>query len=119
MRALLLLLVLVAAGLHPSAANGETSQTTQVIGCDDLIAISVYGAPEFTRTVRVGMDGFIRLPISHIGSLDAAKSKRRFHSVQKYRYYYATLFCIGCFFFDPLGGDRMMRPGDNHAFGFA
>jgi len=33
------------------------------IGNDDLIAISVYASPELTRTLRVGADGFIRLPL--------------------------------------------------------
>ena len=35
----------------------------QVIGIDDLLGISVYDAPEFTRTVRVGRDGCLRLPM--------------------------------------------------------
>ena len=35
----------------------------QRIGANDLLAISVYDQPEFTRTVRVGADGFIRLPM--------------------------------------------------------
>ena len=35
----------------------------QPIGPNDLIAISVYDAPELTRTVRVSVDGFIRLPM--------------------------------------------------------
>lgn len=33
------------------------------IGPDDLIGISVYDAPELTRTVRVGADGDVRLPM--------------------------------------------------------
>ena len=33
------------------------------IGRDDLIGITVYDAPELTRTVRVGSDGDIRLPM--------------------------------------------------------
>ena len=33
------------------------------IGATDLLAISVYGAPELTRTVRVSNDGLIRLPM--------------------------------------------------------
>jgi polysaccharide export outer membrane protein len=33
------------------------------IGRDDLIGITVYDAPELTRTVRVGSDGSIRLPM--------------------------------------------------------
>jgi len=35
----------------------------QPLGANDLIAVSVYDAPEFSRTVRVSDDGFIRLPM--------------------------------------------------------
>jgi polysaccharide export outer membrane protein len=35
----------------------------QQLGPGDLLAVSVYGAPELTRTVRVGSDGWIRLPM--------------------------------------------------------
>jgi polysaccharide biosynthesis/export protein len=35
----------------------------QSIGANDLIAISVYGAPELTRTIRVSAEGLIRLPM--------------------------------------------------------
>jgi polysaccharide export outer membrane protein len=35
----------------------------QSIGVNDLIAVSVYDAPELSRTIRVGADGFIRLPM--------------------------------------------------------
>lgn len=35
----------------------------QRIGANDLIAVSVYGSPEFSRTLRVGADGTIRLPM--------------------------------------------------------
>jgi polysaccharide export outer membrane protein len=35
----------------------------QRIGANDLVAVSVYDAPELTRTVRVGADGFVRLPM--------------------------------------------------------
>jgi polysaccharide biosynthesis/export protein len=35
----------------------------QKIGADDLIAVSVYGSPELTRTIRVSQEGFIRLPM--------------------------------------------------------
>ena len=35
----------------------------QAIGRADLLAISVYGAPELTRTVRVSPEGLIRLPM--------------------------------------------------------
>jgi polysaccharide export outer membrane protein len=35
----------------------------QKIGPNDLLSISVYGAPELTRTVRVSAEGFVRLPM--------------------------------------------------------
>lgn len=35
----------------------------QAIGANDLIAISVYDSPELCRTVRVGADGYVRLPM--------------------------------------------------------
>ncbi len=35
----------------------------QTIGPNDLVSVAVYDAPEFTRTVRVGADGGIRLPM--------------------------------------------------------
>jgi polysaccharide export outer membrane protein len=37
----------------------------QAVGPNDLIAVSVYDAPELSRTVRVGSDGMIRLPMLH------------------------------------------------------
>ncbi|MEQ1946412.1 MAG: polysaccharide biosynthesis/export family protein [Bryobacteraceae bacterium] len=36
---------------------------SQTIGANDLLSIVVYGAPELTRTVRVGTDGQIRMPM--------------------------------------------------------
>src|SRR5579862_4218182 len=48
------------------AAQGEApgaNLPAQTIGSADLLAISVYGAPELTRTVRVGPEGLIRLPM--------------------------------------------------------
>jgi polysaccharide export outer membrane protein len=35
----------------------------QPVGANDLIVVSVYDAPELSRTVRIGGDGFIRLPM--------------------------------------------------------
>lgn len=35
----------------------------QPVGPNDLIAVSVYDAPELSRTIRVGADGYIRLPM--------------------------------------------------------
>ena len=44
----------------PSLAGNLPAQK---IGSNDLLSISVYGAPELTRTVRVSAEGFIRLPM--------------------------------------------------------
>ena len=48
-----------------AAAEADISANlpAQSVGANDLIAVSVYDAPELTRTVRVGADGFIRLPM--------------------------------------------------------
>src|SRR5882724_576208 len=35
----------------------------QRIGADDLIAISIYDAPELSRTIRVSPEGNIRIPM--------------------------------------------------------
>jgi polysaccharide export outer membrane protein len=35
----------------------------QAVGPNDLIAVSVYDAPELSRTIRVGADGYFRLPM--------------------------------------------------------
>jgi len=43
--------------------SGSANLPAQKIGPNDLIAISVYDAPEFTRTVRVDAEGNIRLPM--------------------------------------------------------
>jgi polysaccharide export outer membrane protein len=54
----------------PVQANADQQVPTMVynlpsqpVGVDDLLAISVYDSPELTRTVRVGSDGTIRLPM--------------------------------------------------------
>lgn len=50
---------------RPSASSepASTNLPAQRIGPDDLLGLSVYDSPEFTRTVRVGPDGTIRLPM--------------------------------------------------------
>lgn len=69
MKALVICLVALAGlagGQVRSAATAETAGSNlpiQPIGPNDLIAVSVYDGPEFTRTVRVGADGFVRLPM--------------------------------------------------------
>jgi polysaccharide export outer membrane protein len=46
-----------------SVEPATTNLPAQRIGPDDLIGLSVYDSPEFTRTIRVGPDGTIRLPM--------------------------------------------------------
>ena len=46
-----------------SAPDTGPNLPAQPIGANDLLAISVYGAPELTRTVRVSAEGEIRLPM--------------------------------------------------------
>ena len=63
--ALFLVLSSMAFGQRPTpmADPALTNLPAQKIGPDDLLAVSVYDAPELTRTVRVGADGTIRLPM--------------------------------------------------------
>ncbi len=42
---------------------GKTNLPAQKLGVDDLVAVSVYDAPELTRTVRVEPDGTVHLPL--------------------------------------------------------
>jgi polysaccharide export outer membrane protein len=63
-----LLFLLAAAGWaqmqSPPMNNvGDANLPAQVIGVNDLVAVSVYRSPELTRTVRVGGDGAIALPL--------------------------------------------------------
>ena len=64
--------VLLPARQAPPAAQvnaDQQSPTTvynlpsQPVGVDDLLAVTVYDSPELSRTVRVGADGSIRLPM--------------------------------------------------------
>jgi polysaccharide export outer membrane protein len=68
--AVLLLSVLLAAlaaqaQTQPAPPNdaGLANLPAQKIGANDLIAVSVYDTPEFTRTVRVDAEGNVRLPM--------------------------------------------------------
>lgn len=47
----------------PRADLGGANLPAHEIGFNDLIAVSVYDAPEFTRTIRVSAEGYIRLPM--------------------------------------------------------
>ncbi len=55
--------VLLAVRLAGQGDPASANLPAQAIGASDLLAISVYEAPELTRTVRVGDDGLIRLPM--------------------------------------------------------
>ena len=52
-----------AAQVHAAPDNSGANLPAQRIGASDLIAVSVYDVPELTRTVRVGADGYMRLPM--------------------------------------------------------
>jgi polysaccharide biosynthesis/export protein len=43
--------------------NMTGSLPAQIIGADDLITLLVYDSPEFSRAIRVGPDGMIRMPM--------------------------------------------------------
>jgi polysaccharide export outer membrane protein len=51
------------ASTGPASDVGGANLPAQKVGPNDLIAVSVYGSPELTRTVRVGAEGSIRLPM--------------------------------------------------------
>ena len=55
--------IAVAQTRPPAAEIQGSNLPIQRIGANDLVAISVYDAPELTRTVRVDADGFVRLPM--------------------------------------------------------
>lgn len=70
MRAYPLFAVILTAGavlgqqrVGPMAESGRDNLPGQKLGPNDLVAVSVYDAPELTRTVRVSADGSIRLPM--------------------------------------------------------
>src|SRR5580658_1341018 len=70
MRHLFFIAILVSIGAAQPAIRpnlmteaGTANLPSQRLGVDDLLAISVYDAPEFTRTVRVETDGTIHLPM--------------------------------------------------------
>jgi polysaccharide biosynthesis/export protein len=66
MRLVILVLLMIApapAQVHGLPAETGANLPAQKIGAQDLIAIQVYDSPEFTRTVRIGADGKMRLPM--------------------------------------------------------
>ncbi len=71
---LLASLVLAFAQTRPAVMEdvGKTNLPAQRLGVDDLVAVSVYDAPELTRTVRVEPDGMVHLHCSTPGSKRSA-----------------------------------------------
>ncbi len=52
---------------QPMEDASKENLPSQKLGIDDLVAVSVYDAPELTRTVRVDADGAIHLPLLRAG----------------------------------------------------
>jgi len=65
--AVFLLLILISGRpLWAQTSEPEANLPAQEIGPNDLVAVSVYDEPALTRTVRIGADGALRLPmLSH------------------------------------------------------
>jgi len=72
MRLLLSTMILAATALAQQQQQPNRAATipeqganlpAQAVGPNDLIAVSVYDAPELSRTIRIGADGMIRLPM--------------------------------------------------------
>jgi polysaccharide export outer membrane protein len=55
----------ISAQVHPPSApvDGGANLPPRPIGTGDLLAISIYGSPELSRTARVSQEGTIRLPM--------------------------------------------------------
>src|SRR2546421_7435794 len=65
MRFLTLWLIAVSTAIaqRPQSPDASANLPAQRIGVDDLLSVTVYGAPELSRTVRVASDGRIGLPM--------------------------------------------------------
>jgi len=66
MRAVLFIIAAVAlAQTRPAVMEevGKANLPSQKLGVDDLVAVSVYDAPELTRTMRVEQNGSVYLPL--------------------------------------------------------
>ena len=59
----LAVLAVAPAQVRPAPEPSGANLPAQRIGANDLVAVSVYDVPELTRTVRVGADGLMRLPM--------------------------------------------------------
>jgi polysaccharide export outer membrane protein len=61
---LLISLIVTAQAIPPRMEEvGKENLPAEQLGADDLIGVSVYDAPEMTRTVRIEADGTIHLPL--------------------------------------------------------
>jgi polysaccharide export outer membrane protein len=58
-----LLVLFACAGALAQNSSTIANLPAQKISANDLVAIAVYAAPELTRTIRVGEDGAIRVPM--------------------------------------------------------
>jgi len=69
MRSSVLIILVLAAGARAQQPQARplsdlgANLPTQAVGPNDLIAVSVYDVPELSRTVRIGADGYFRLPM--------------------------------------------------------
>ena len=69
MRLLFVVLLSISAAIaqqtnRPSSfSEAGANLPAQSVGPNDLIAVSVYDSPELSRTIRVGADGYLRLPM--------------------------------------------------------
>ena len=67
MRVLFLVLLSISPALaqpvKPAVPDAAANLPSQPVGPNDLIAVSVYDAPELSRTIRVGADGYFALPM--------------------------------------------------------
>ncbi len=84
MKALLLLAALLPLTAQPRPSLmeevGKDNLPAQKLGVDDLVAVSVYDAPELTRSVRVEPDGSIHLPLLEDGIKAAGLFPRELES---------------------------------------
>src|SRR5438045_3514273 len=55
--------LIVAQPAKRTAPENSANLPSQPVGPNDLIAVSIYDAPELSRTIRVGADGYFALPM--------------------------------------------------------
>jgi polysaccharide export outer membrane protein len=84
-RVLLGLILMAAAALaqvRPSLMEevGKANLPSQKLGAGDLVAVSIYDAPELTRTVRVEPDGTVHMPLLAEGVQAAGLMPRELES---------------------------------------